>query len=822
MAVWTIKRNAEEPQTFASLRISGLRRTQVSQAMGTVSFTRHSAYDAAPLFAVDDLVTIYKDGVVWHVGPVLTIPREGGPRSESQIYTIGDPWWFVDNMIFPQPITIYNDDGSGLSVGLSTKVTMFAGVEDELTVYMSVEQMINRAMTILVAAGADMQVVFAGDFSLRPPVGELSDPTCAEVIRAALQWVPDAGTGWDYSTTPPTLRISRRGSAPARTLDAGDGRSIHSVSLTPRDDLRRDRVLINYEVTNTVDGKPRMSYHQDAAGEGSPFRTIRATMSLSGYTKQYQEQKLVTEAVSPNSTAWWKANLASLANATGLSVEDGDIAPRDEGGPSFSFRVKEGNIPAFLEDESGPLSGMMRVTARGTYSLANGGASTDYKGDALSTDVHCTNLESATYRELVSETAAEPVPVGIAAMMHAALSVTHYDGAVVVKARECVFLARTGDVLNVTNGVAAWATMAAQIQQVDEEVDAGETTITVGPPHHLGPQDLLEMLRAYRTHAPSVKLQERATGTRGDGQQAQGPLGSANDNGSSSGAHWKKVVAEGDEEGRTLTLDADAGLKAEADGGKLIELDVTEPRQEINDGDGKRVEITPDKITMEDAEGHVMELTAQGLTFTKDGKTSFLSWEGLVVAGDASTARIFADHVQVEADGNSVIVNDEQVLITTGDQTGVYEAAQAYVSSSGGAEASMSAADGLAHTDGSATIEASAGDGLAHESGGDSATLSAPAGLGLIASGDTTTLTASEMQMSNGSDTVTINAEAGFHNVSSSQTAQIGGAGGVELSVGGGTTHVRAVEGETIEMQETEVCEDGETKEAWFLRGEAS
>jgi len=53
--------------------------------------------------------------------------------------------------------------------------------------------------------------------------------------------------------------------------------------------------------------------------------------------------------------------------------------------------------------------------------------------------------------------------------------------------------------------------MNAQIQSVTEDVDAGETEITIGPAKHLGGDDLLEQLRAAQNWVPGAFRNERLT-----------------------------------------------------------------------------------------------------------------------------------------------------------------------------------------------------------------------------------------------------------------------------------------------------------------------
>ncbi|MBI5770841.1 MAG: hypothetical protein HZA93_23895 [Verrucomicrobia bacterium] len=91
-----------------------------------------------------------------------------------------------------------------------------------------------------------------------------------------------------------------------------------------------------------------------------------------------------------------------------------------------------------------------------------------------------------------------PLAAGFAATYRAGLATLHFDGRLVVDEDECAQAIKPGDVVQVTGGLAAWATMNAQVQQVVEEVDAGRTTITVGPPAHLRIDDFFELYKIAR------------------------------------------------------------------------------------------------------------------------------------------------------------------------------------------------------------------------------------------------------------------------------------------------------------------------------------
>jgi hypothetical protein len=76
-----------------------------------------------------------------------------------------------------------------------------------------------------------------------------------------------------------------------------------------------------------------------------------------------------------------------------------------------------------------------------------------------------------------------------------------YAGRAVVVEAECAQTVRPGHLLNITGGASEWATMAAQVQEVTEEIDTGRTVITFGPPAHIRLDDLIEILKIARNQS---------------------------------------------------------------------------------------------------------------------------------------------------------------------------------------------------------------------------------------------------------------------------------------------------------------------------------
>ncbi len=115
--------------------------------------------------------------------------------------------------------------------------------------------------------------------------------------------------------------------------------------------------------------------------------------------------------------------------------------------------------------------------------------------------------------------------MGLAQKIYEGLSVLHYEGTIVLTEQECTGAVGMGNVLNLTGGTgaaAAWATMNAQIYEIEESLDTGETKLRVGPPVYLDAGKLVEMLRAVRGRAQSSSMDEQKTGKPDSGNIVEG------------------------------------------------------------------------------------------------------------------------------------------------------------------------------------------------------------------------------------------------------------------------------------------------------------
>lgn len=109
----------------------------------------------------------------------------------------------------------------------------------------------------------------------------------------------------------------------------------------------------------------------------------------------------------------------------------------------------------------------------------------------------------------------EPTPTGLAQAIYDGRKNTPYQGTITLATQDLVQAGSwIGRVLNLMGGDPEWETMAAEVQTIEESVAKGTTSISVGPPDHLGPSDLAALLRASRLRT-LVNATDVATRTGG-------------------------------------------------------------------------------------------------------------------------------------------------------------------------------------------------------------------------------------------------------------------------------------------------------------------
>lgn len=499
---WTLKyKNTEKP--LSKWGLSELKRQRFNQSTDKVSITHQgAALDSPPLFDPESIITIYKNALPWFYGVVTNTPGLGTPTKENHQYELAGPWWHLENLIYQQswneaiPIDAavkiqtthtgriilgQNSQGNPISNGVQIR---------EILLYA-----INQGAPIVLGE-IEVDVTF--------PYDETKDISCAEALQRLIRWSPDAIIWFDYTTPPyPTLHIKRRNQIPESNLYLNQNSSIKSLKIMPRHDLRSSAVVIKYEKINQANDQSWLSIETDTYPEGATGREFKAlvlTVELDGARAQKIKQNVKTRPIVLDSPQWWQEHLPALQN---LPLSHITIKSPSRSG-SLPAELIEGNISAWMgRDVQEDI-----IRAKISYETE-----CEHVIDReIAIRLHTTNASTRIYEQILCSDIAEPTPIGLAKQLYEAVSQLQFDGEVILESKEINSSSLMGSVLNIFNGNPAWETMRANIQSVREDVDKGRTTISFGPPKHLGPDDLVELLRVNRKRRATRNATRRITG----------------------------------------------------------------------------------------------------------------------------------------------------------------------------------------------------------------------------------------------------------------------------------------------------------------------
>ncbi|MGA2540173.1 MAG: hypothetical protein ABSG78_01285 [Verrucomicrobiota bacterium] len=262
-------------------------------------------------------------------------------------------------------------------------------------------------------ASGDTPVSTSG-LMLRAPLDAVNDMTCAECFRRMLRWIGAVGSPvvwFDYTTTPPTLKVSTRDQLPAVTLALpeadGAGGSVESVRIQRRDDLVPSAIAFKYRLSGQINGTPYSIIENDIAAtvDGAPaegigmfglltnlgggaisaeaqaqlplqarrFAAQIATFDFEGFSSDTASGTIATVGLNladpaggGGSTGFWTAlfpQLAAVSNLAFYQDPSGAVAPTVQDGSgaainttNFSNMLVDGNVAPWMYVNNTPSS----------------------------------------------------------------------------------------------------------------------------------------------------------------------------------------------------------------------------------------------------------------------------------------------------------------------------------------------------------------------------------------------------------------------------------------------------------------------------------
>lgn len=525
-------------KTFEAWGLGSLKRKLISQAADEVTFDQlTSAFDGATglgleKFAHGSAIQIKKEGFNWFYGVIVDSSTQASGSGDVISYKVKGPWWYLDELTYMISWKVYNVPGVlnqtqiySSHVLLNVDLNVGLGL---IKIQQNITNVLTYALSQIAAAGvaAPFQI---GTISVDAyaPYEEIRDVTCAEVIRKGLRWSPMSVAYFDYLTSPPTLHIKPFTALTAVTLPIVPAPGVVSIltnyvsdiNVTPRSDLQRPSVVIRYEQKNTINGKPYTSVIEDKwppAATGREIHAMNLSMDVQGSSSKHLSVKIVSLPIDYGNLQWWKNRFPKLSdpNITGLGISVTSWTARDipANADYLLFGITGGElITGQIPPWVGGITDQLTVVGTAAYQLLTKPGGVPYfttNSNALPYQAIVTDIASGTYTTTQVLEVAEPLPVGLPKYLYDILSTLHWQGTVTIIEREVRGTIAggpvVGNVLNVSGGRSEWRTMRALIQTVDEDVDNGTSTYTLGIPEHLGADDLMELLRLTRNRSRST------------------------------------------------------------------------------------------------------------------------------------------------------------------------------------------------------------------------------------------------------------------------------------------------------------------------------
>ena len=428
------------------------------------------------------------------------------------------------------------------------------------------------------------------------PSSEVKDQMCAEIIKSQLGISPDAVTWFDYSVTPPALKIKQRGGNPSLSvvsynsgilpasfklvtdadgLTAANVSNFKSANIHPRYDLVAPVVVCNYEYTNTLQGQTYLKTVTDwypTSQSKHQVNGLVSTLSMQGFSANGQHNKCLISnlpdlAIGGDDLSWTYTSPSSynlplyvmmqsqceLFNDPTITIVGIDSTPRgdvsgyitDSNGiyrPAFDFGryVSQGQIADWMSLAN--CRETLNVTVR--FRVNQGDEQLNNKTVTLVT----TNYNYTGWRDFYDssgDTFAEPIPIGLPQAVFSSCQQLQYDGSVSFEEDECSSVIGIGNTLNIQDPVRTeWASMNAMIVTVSEDLEHGQTDIEFGVTAHRGAADLVQILRALRTRVVVNRPQFAVGAAVSSGQTELGNVLATRDEQNQAGYNANQTFAD--------------------------------------------------------------------------------------------------------------------------------------------------------------------------------------------------------------------------------------------------------------------------------------
>lgn len=241
--------------------LANLGRDTLTLGFGLSDIRGNSPFEANEILRLDRVVETAPDtfeATVVFRGRAAAPRRFASGPAEGFSIIVSGPWWYLENVIYTQPLKFVTAAGSLLNPtpaspdGLqitdfpieTRKSSRILLNTDQAGARIGTRVMIIDALTLAIAKGAPIAIGTI-DPGISITREELADATCAEIILKCLRWTPDHSSFWDYSVDPPALHIRTKANRALLIVDVDD-LEIEEVDINAESDAMLSGVTINF------------------------------------------------------------------------------------------------------------------------------------------------------------------------------------------------------------------------------------------------------------------------------------------------------------------------------------------------------------------------------------------------------------------------------------------------------------------------------------------------------------------------------------------------------------------------------------------------
>jgi hypothetical protein len=236
-------------KTFPSLNVGAASLEVTNSAEDKLVVTLKQDITGALPFDPFAQVTLAQDGTTRFIGWFDKPAFSAEGKHQEVSLTLSGPWRWLDRTTFAQTWIDMTTIPPTITTQPMQAPVLNQGTNDSgVLIKLSLATVVKAALDAVIAKHGAVIAYNADEvatLTLEVPWSEKQNVTCASVVRDQLAWLPDRSVWWDYTATPPTLRITKWATPATRQVSETTADTSRLI-ITPRFDLLARRVTITY------------------------------------------------------------------------------------------------------------------------------------------------------------------------------------------------------------------------------------------------------------------------------------------------------------------------------------------------------------------------------------------------------------------------------------------------------------------------------------------------------------------------------------------------------------------------------------------------